>query len=452
MFCVQELADQGAGHPDFGLYAAKQVQKGAPREGQTPERGVVEVKSPADDAWLTAASGQASRYWGRYRLVLVTNARDFVLLGEDAHGKPATLETLRLGGSEDEFLSRLEKPRTFARDAGPRLGEYLARALSHRAALTEPRDLAWLLSSYARDGLARVEAAGDAPQLAAVRSALEEALGIRFEGEQGRRFFRSTLVQTLFYGIFSAWVLWARTNAATPEPGRLFTGVPDAVRFDWRVAVWHLRAPVLRALFQQIADPGRLQPLGLTEVLDWTAAALDRVDRTAFFARFNEGEAVPYFYEPFLEAFDPDLRKQLGVWYTPSEVVRYMVARVDRTLKDDLGIADGLAAENVFVLDPCCGTGAYLAEVLRRIAANLDGRGLGALVGSRVKQAAMERVFGFEIMPAPFVVAHLQVGLTMQDLDAPLADDGMERAAVYLTNALTGWEPPHQQAAALPGA
>ena len=53
----------------------------------------------------------------------------------------------------------------------------------------------------------------------------------------------------------------------------------------------------------------------------------------------------------------------------------------------------------------------------------------------------MERVFGFEIMPAPFVVAHLQVGLTMQGLDAPLADDGRERAGVFLTNALTGWEP-----------
>ena len=58
-----------------------------------------------------------------------------------------------------------------------------------------------------------------------------------------------------------------------------------------------------------------------------------------------------------------------------------------------------------------------------------------------MKQAATERVFGFEIMPAPFVVAHLQVGLTMQDLDAALADDGMERAQVFLTNALTGWEP-----------
>ena len=173
------------------------------------------------------------------------------------------------------------------------------------------------------------------------------------------------------------------------------------------------------------------------------------MDRPSFFARFNQGEAVPYFYEPFLEAFDPDLRKQLGVWYTPSEVVHYMVARVDRALKDDLGIADGLAAKNVYVLDPCCGTGAYLAEVLRRIAANLGACGLGALVSASVKRAAMERVFGFEIMPAPFVVAHLQVGLTMQDLKAPLADDGTERVGVYLTNALTdGLGATHRQAGA----
>ena len=93
------------------------------------------------------------------------------------------------------------------------------------------------------------------------------------------------------------------------------------------------------------------------------------------------------------------------------------------------------------MLDPCCGTGAYLAEVLRRIGETLTGQGLGALAGARVKQAAMERVFGFEIMPAPFVVAHLQVGLTLQELDAPLANDGNERAGVFLTNALTGWEP-----------
>ena len=122
-----------------------------------------------------------------------------------------------------------------------------------------------------------------------------------------------------------------------------------------------------------------------------------------------------------------------------------MVARVDRALKEDLGIPDGLAADNVYVLDPCCGTGAYLAETLRCIAANLQARGEGALTGARVKQAATQRVFGFEIMPAPFVVAHLQVGITMQDLDAPLSQDGTERAGVYLTNALTGWEPQTQK-------
>ena len=77
-------------------------------------------------------------------------------------------------------------------------------------------------------------------------------------------------------------------------------------------------------------------------------------------ARTIQGDAVPYFYEPFLEALRPGAAK--GVWASgtpPSEVVRYMVSRVDNALKDDLGISEGLAAENVYVLDPCCGTGAY---------------------------------------------------------------------------------------------
>ena len=429
VFCVMELADQGSGHPDMGLYAAKQVQKGKPRQGQVPERGVVEVKSVQTALGGAEVREQVDRYRARYRLVLATNLREFELVGRTASGGEVKLEAFRLAASEAGFDQLLETPRASAHQLGPGLGEYLARALSHRAALADPKDLAWLLASYARDGLMRVERAGDSPSLASVRSALEEALGVRFEGDRGARFFHSTLVQTLFYGVFSAWVLWSRQ---APPRGEVF---------DWRTAVWHLRAPVLRALFQQLADPGRLEPLGLVEVLDWTAAALNRVDRPAFFASFNEGEAVPYFYEPFLQAFDPALRKQLGVWYTPTEVVQYMVARVDKALRDDLDIPDGLAADNVYVLDPCCGTGAYLAEVLRRIGANLEGRGLGALAGARVKQAATERVFGFEIMPAPFVIAHLQVGLTMQELGAPLAEEGDERAGVFLTNALTGWEP-----------
>ena len=111
VFCVGELADQGAGHPDFGLYSAKQVQKGQPKQGQVPEGGVVEVKAADDDAWLTAESDQVSRYWERYRLVLVTNTRDFVLVGEDAAGRPAKLETFRLTASAAAFAQRLETSR-----------------------------------------------------------------------------------------------------------------------------------------------------------------------------------------------------------------------------------------------------------------------------------------------------------------------------------------------------
>jgi hypothetical protein len=431
VICNGQLRNQGAGHPDFGLYSQNQCSKGEPKPGQgeKPERGVVEVKGLADETWLTAETKQVSKYWNAYRLVLVTNYRDFLLLGEDANGRPAKLETFRLANSDAEFWSRVATPHKYAREIGRSLGEYLKRVLIQRVSLQEPKDVAWFLASYARDALGRVEEIGDVPALATIRSALEQALGVQFAGAKGDHFFHSTLVQTLFYGIFSAWVLWARQ---TPPP---------AGKFDWHSAMWHLRVPMLQALFQQVSNPSRLKALDLIEPLDWAGAALNRIDRTQFFARFKDAEAVQYFYEPFLEAFDPVLRKELGVWYTPPEVVRYMVARVDMALKQDLGIADGLAADNVYVLDPCTGTGSYLAEVLRVIAANLEERGLGGLKGAMVKKAAIERVFGFEIMPAPFVVAHLQVGLVLQALGATLADDGSERAGVYLTNALTGWEP-----------
>ena len=77
-------------------------------------------------------------------------------------------------------------------------------------------------------------------------------------------------------------------------------GVWLAIYVVAREAVWHLRAPVIQSLFHEMSSPASLQALGLVEVLDWTAAALDRVEREAFFERFSEGEVVPYFYEPFL--------------------------------------------------------------------------------------------------------------------------------------------------------
>jgi len=212
VLCLSDLSNTGAGLPDFGLYVANQVQKGEPRKGQVPERGVIEMKSVKDDAWLTADTKQVTKYWGAYRLVIVTNLRDFLILGENGDGKVARLETFRLAKSEAEFWQIVTTPQKSAKQVGRAFGEYLKRALTQSVALREPKDVAWFLASYARDALQRVEEAGNLPALASIRSSLEEALGVTFEGEKGEHFFRSTLVQTLFYGVFSAWVLWAKTT------------------------------------------------------------------------------------------------------------------------------------------------------------------------------------------------------------------------------------------------
>ena len=437
--CIINLQNVGAGLPDGGFFTQDQFQKftdGAPLAGQTPARGVIEVKATKDDAWVTAAGEQVTRYWGHYRQVLVTNYRDFVLVGQDPSGQAARLETYRLADSEADFWKAAAHPQKTAKKHGERLIEYLKRVMLHAAPLTSPEDVAWFLASYARDAKARIEGK-DLPALSGLREALEEALGLKFEGtkqdpEKGDHFFRSTLIQTLFYGVFAAWVLWHKKNPI-PDPKKLF---------DWRLTPWFLRVPMIRVLYEQVATPTKLGPLGLEEVLDWTAAVLNRVDRPSFFEKFDVGHAVQYFYEPFLKIFDPGLRKDLGIWYTPPEIVEYMVARVDTVLRKELGIADGLADSRVYVLDPCCGTGAYLVEVLKTIHATLKANREDALIAQDLKVAARHRVFGFEILPAPFVVSHLQLGLLLQNLGAPLSEDKAERVGVFLTNALTGWEPP----------
>ena len=408
--------ESGPKQPDLGLFSHG--------NDESPDRGVVEVKGIEADLDELIGSEQVGGYWAEHRLVLVTNLRQFALVGEDGGGAKAVLERYSLGDDVGEFDELLRRPQAAAKRHGVRLGEYLARVMEHRTTIAEPRELARLLASYARDALARVGDAEAERSLERIQQALERALGMHFEGDDGAGFFRSTLVQTLFYGVFAAWVLWARSGRAE--------------RFRWRDTVEYLQVPVLGVLFHQLTDPGTLRRLNLVDVLDWTEAALERVDADAFLAGFEQGEAVQYFYEPFLEAFDPELRKQLGVWYTPREVVQYMVARVDRALRDDLGIAQGLADQRVFVLDPCCGTGAFLVETLRRIAQSSEELGLGAAAGAALRQAALERVFGFEIMPAPLVVAHLQIGLALEQLGASLGQD--QRAGVFLTNALTGWE------------
>lgn len=127
----------------------------------------------------------------------MTNYPDFVLLGQDVNGQPAKLETYRLAANE-EFWQKAQNPRAFAQEHEEQITEYLKRVMLQQATIASPQDLAWFLASYAKDARARIEKS-DLPALETIRTALEEALGISFKEEQGDRFFKSTLIQTLFY-------------------------------------------------------------------------------------------------------------------------------------------------------------------------------------------------------------------------------------------------------------
>lgn len=427
--CVINLANKGAGIPDGGLFTSEQFQRSSNDliAGQLPTRGAIEVKGTSEEVDEIKDSAQVAKYLEKYGQVLVTNLRDFLLVTLDENKQPKALERFSFAGSESEFWTKADHPDAVVESESQRFTDYLWRVMRHNAPVSKPEDVAWFLASYARDARARVEAA-DVSALESIREALEESLGIKFEGEKGEHFFRSTLVQTLFYGVFSAWVLWHKRKPYTKD------------RFHWKTAEWELRVPMIAALFEQVSKPTVLNKLDLVEVLDWAENVLNRVIWIHFSKQFSEEHAVQYFYEPFLQAFDPELRKQLGVWYTPEEIVRYMVERVDRVLREELHLPDGLADPNVIVLDPACGTGAYLVEVLRRIDRTLVEKGEGDTRALKLKQAAMSRVFGFEIMPAPFVISHLQIGLLFEEFGVGFSEEKNERAGVYLTNSLTGWD------------
>ena len=249
--------NRGAGTPDGGLFTSDQLRRDGESAtddwpAQLPARGAVEVKGLREDVGEIAASEQVRRYLERYGQVLVTNYRDFLLVGRGGNGEVSPIERYELAPDEREFW-RLATDGALAETHSEPFSEFLTRILAYGAPLRRSEDLAWFLASYARESLSRLDAAeagsvrdsgrgsGEMRALGLVREALPEALGIGFEGRRGEHFFRSTLVQTLFYGVFSAWVLWSKR---TP---------PDsAERFDWRLAAYTLNVPLIRALFEQL--------------------------------------------------------------------------------------------------------------------------------------------------------------------------------------------------------
>ena len=160
--CVMGLKNQGAGMPDGGLYTPDQFQKGAdePLAGQPPARGVIECKKVKDDARTTAESAQVAGYLHKYQQVLVTNYRDFLLVLPDDAGRAVQGEPYHLAASDKEFWEAAGRPDALVQTHGERFLDYLQRVMLHAAKLTDPKDVAWFLASYARDARARMDAVG----------------------------------------------------------------------------------------------------------------------------------------------------------------------------------------------------------------------------------------------------------------------------------------------------
>ena len=149
-----------------------------------------------------------------------------------------------------------------------------------------------------------------------------------------------------------------------------------------------------------------------------------------------------YFYENFLAAYDPTLRKNAGAYYTPVEVVRAQVRLVDDLLVHRLDKPLGFADAGVVTLDPATGTGTYLLGVIEHALHRIETeQGAGAVAGQAT--ALAQNLYGFEVMVGPYAVTELRVSHALRDRGAP----STSVARVYLTNTL---ESPHAEPPQLP--
>ena len=204
--------------------------------------------------------------------------------------------------------------------------------------------------------------------------------------------------------------------------------------------------PFLRRLFEDVSQQTP-QELGdeligaISDIFGILRAAKMDAILSDFQMKMNREDIVIRFYEDFLAAYKPQMRERRGVYYTPEPVVSYMVRSVDIQLKEKFNKPLGLADPEVMILDPACGTGTFLLWICqlihKRFQENPDllTEGLEDKSWSGyVRERLLPRIFGFELLMAPYAIAHLKLGLFLEETGYKF-DDG-KRLEVYLTNAL----------------
>ena len=259
-------------------------------------------------------------------------------------------------------------------------------------------------------------------------------------GEQ----FADMYAQTICYGLFAA-----RCNC---DANQIST-------FSRETAGFRLPKtnPFLRGIFNQIA--GSELDDRITWAVDTLASILRLTDMSAILSDFGKRDRredpVVHFYETFLAEYDPKMRESRGVYYTPEPVVGYIVRSVDYILKEKFGIKKGLAdstkirsplapldkggkdvegnlMHKVLILDPAVGTGTFMHRVIEHIYEGFKNQ--KGMWSGYVSQHLLPRLFGFELLMAPYTVAHMKLGLQLQETGYDFSSE--ERLRIYLTNTL----------------
>ncbi len=361
--------------------------------------GHVELKAPGKGARAELLKGADKTQWEKFRALpnlLYTDGREWALYrsgarvatgsawGEDGAHDPTPLDRLLR-----EFLG-FEPQTPTSPGALAKLLAPLCRLLREDvlAALMRPDSV---LSEVARLWRRELFPEADDPQVA------------------------DAYAQTLTYAL-----LLARFE------GREWAGAHGAEQ------VLERRHGLLARWLRLLADPQVREDVGLP--LDLLERAVHAVEPEEL--RPRGSDPWLYFYEDFLAAYDARLRNDRGVYYTPHQVIGAQCRLIEQLLEERFERPLGFADDDVVTLDPAAGTGAYLRAVvengLRRVAAR---QGAGAVSGRASVLA--RNVHGFEILPGPYAVAHLQVSRALLAAGGELPADGVH---VYLTDTL---ENPH---------
>lgn len=224
--------------------------------------------------------------------------------------------------------------------------------------------------------------------------------------------FSAAFAQTLAFGL-----LLVREGTGAPVGQDAWRHMPE-------------EHPLMRTALRVLSQDEIVQDIGIGFVV-----LCDTVNSFApEILAVREGrDPILYFYEDFLQTFDPQARERYGVYYTPVEVVRYMAGALDRALRENLR-TEGLRDSDVTILDPAAGTGTFLLAVAERVRTQVEaeaGTGMAALA----LQNLAGRTFGFELLVGPYAVAHYRLhhALRSHFRSEPLE---LPRLGVYLADTL----------------